>query len=214
MNIKPGDRFVRLVALKDAGVQSQKRLWLCKCDCGQEKVVRAASLISKNTTSCGCYSREISSRNGKRKTTHGISKEPVFSSWNNMRERCYNPKHDHYNRYGGRGISICASLRSSPLNLKALLGDRPPGNTLDRIDNSLNYCCGKCSECLEHNWPLNVRWATWTQQQRNKNNNRQVCISGIFKTAPEWAEMYGINQSTIYSRLHRGKTGAALLTHP
>lgn len=49
-----GRRFGRLIALEYAGRQGRKTLWHCRCDCGKEVVVQRSSLISGNTTSCGC----------------------------------------------------------------------------------------------------------------------------------------------------------------
>lgn len=54
-----GRRFGRLVAMTRAGSRWGKALWLCKCDCGNEKVINSRALISENTTSCGCYHKEV-----------------------------------------------------------------------------------------------------------------------------------------------------------
>lgn len=47
-------RFGRLVALKYAYTKNKKVYWHCKCDCGNEIDVQANSLLTGNTTSCGC----------------------------------------------------------------------------------------------------------------------------------------------------------------
>ncbi len=70
-------RFGRLQVLKYAKtvrVGKQKSfdaVWLCKCDCGKEVEIRGRSLRAGNTTSCGCYNREVS-------TTHGLSSKPEY----------------------------------------------------------------------------------------------------------------------------------------
>lgn len=72
-----GNRYGRLLVLKyvkTVRVGSNKSfdaVWLCKCDCGQEREVRGRSLRDGSTVSCGCYNREIS-------TTHGLSQTPEY----------------------------------------------------------------------------------------------------------------------------------------
>jgi len=63
--------FGRLLVIRESGrTRSGNAKWLCKCDCGTEIVVESHSLISENTTSCGCFHREMMS---SRNTTHGLS---------------------------------------------------------------------------------------------------------------------------------------------
>lgn len=55
-----GQRFGRLVVVCRAEkLYGKQSAWLCKCDCGNEKVVAAQSLRSGATTSCGCYHKEV-----------------------------------------------------------------------------------------------------------------------------------------------------------
>jgi len=50
-----GQRFGRLVVLKEAGRSQDKRvLWQCKCDCGKKRIIRGHDLIEGKTKSCGC----------------------------------------------------------------------------------------------------------------------------------------------------------------
>ena len=73
-----------------------------------------------------------------------------------MIQRCVNPKSRYFSHYGGRGIKVCDRWRNSFEDFYADVGERPPGRTLDRIDNDGDY------------EPLNVRWATPTEQTRNR----------------------------------------------
>lgn len=73
-----------------------------------------------------------------------------------MLKRCYDPRSNGYERWGGRGIAVCDSWRESFANFLADMGERPEGMTLDRIDNDRNY------------EPDNCRWATWSEQRRNQ----------------------------------------------
>lgn len=79
-----------------------------------------------------------------------------------MKTRCLNAKQQRYSDYGGRGIRVCARWLKSFENFLADLGERPPGKTLDRINNDGDYEPGNC------------RWATSSEQQRNRRAKRPV----------------------------------------
>lgn len=79
----------------------------------------------------------------------------AYSSWRSMISRCSNPKDRAYPTHGGRGIKVCEKWHIFEEFL-ADMGDRPPGLTLERIDNEGDY------------EPHNCKWATWSEQNRNK----------------------------------------------
>lgn len=61
-----GKRFGRLVVLGMEDLRGSKghknAVWLCRCDCGGEKIAYSMNLLRGNTTSCGCYSKEVHSK--------------------------------------------------------------------------------------------------------------------------------------------------------
>jgi hypothetical protein len=135
-----------------------------RCDCGTEYEALLANLARPgHTTSCGCWRRDQGSHLGTAgylRATHGLSKHLLFDTWRRMLDRCENPRHPAYRRYGGRGISVCDrwhDVRLFILDIKRLLGTRPHGKSLDRIDNDGNY------------EPGNVRWATAKEQSANRS---------------------------------------------
>jgi hypothetical protein len=103
--------------------------------------------------SCGCLSREETTRNNKARAQHGGMKgSPTWRSWIAMRGRC---RDRHRSYYHGRGITVCARWHSFLAFLHDM-GPRPDGLTLDRINNDGDYT------------PDNCRWATRSEQQRNR----------------------------------------------
>src|SRR4051812_30076529 len=121
---------------------------------------------------------------------HNMSYSPEFNVWRGMLKRCHLPTDKDYPNYGGRGIEVCERWKHSFVNFHQDMGDRPePHLSVDRIDTNGNY------------EPSNCRWTTSTQQNRNRRNNHLVTFRGETKTISEWAEITGIQKSTIRRRL-------------
>lgn len=141
--------------------------WVCECSCGSGKVVvtRGSNLKTGNVTSCGCYRLEIFKRG-----THFKSDHPVYRTWASMRGRCLNPKDTAYDRYGGRGITICQEwLDDFNVFYTWMIAQGWVEGTvlsLDRVDNNRGYS------------PENCRLATKTEQSRNRRNNTMYTIYG------------------------------------
>jgi hypothetical protein len=133
-----GLRFERWIALERQG-----RRWLCRCDCGAEAFVRRRDLEIGHSKSCGCLNRELSAaRCAARNTTHGLWRSTTHRAWMHMLDRCNNPKHPSFNRYGGRGVKV---RYPSVEAIVADMGDCPPGHDCHRLDNDGDYEPGNCT---------------------------------------------------------------------
>jgi len=62
---RTGEMYGRLIVVSHAGKDHRnKHLWLCKCSCGNEKVVVSCNLSSGKSKSCGCLLKEFLLRRG------------------------------------------------------------------------------------------------------------------------------------------------------
>lgn len=189
-----GLRFGRLIAISRMGLIGGKSMWQCVCDCGNSTVVALGNLRSGSVKSCGCHRREILD-----KTSHGLEKHPLYCTWSGMIARCFNQKSHVYKHYGGRGISVCDRWLDIR-NFIEDMGVKPKATSLDRINNEGDY------------EPSNCRWATRSEQQNNKRNNRVLEFEGVRKTMSEWAREFNIPIETLFSRLKKMSVSDAL-TH-
>lgn len=143
------------------------------------------------------------------------TKTPEHNAWRKMMLRCYDPKNKDYARYHGKGITVCEFLRQSSRNLVAILGRRPQGLTLDRLDNRLGYNCGQCPDCIIRRVPVcNIRWASRTIQSRNQDRIRLITIGKVSACIGEWSKRTGIHYQTLMSRYKAGRRGPALILPP
>jgi hypothetical protein len=56
-----GQQFGRLYVLARSHNVGVEAAWLCRCNCGTEKVIRGSALRERMTRSCGCLHRELTS---------------------------------------------------------------------------------------------------------------------------------------------------------
>ncbi len=143
--------------------------WICRCDCGIVRSVASLGLKNGRTKSCGCGINRITC------STHRLTRTYIHRKWDGMKSRCLNTNNKDYRNYGGRGIRICQGILSSPQVILDVIGKRPnPSLSIDRRNNNGNYSCGDCPQCKANGWNMNLRWATASQQQNNRRNNRRV----------------------------------------
>lgn len=191
-----GKRFGRVVLIEPPQFTPPPGKVKCRCDCGDERVYWTSNLRVQNQPMCpGC---RLKSRPSK-----GHYKHPLFNIWKGIIQRCENPKHTFYARYGARGIAMCPRWRADFRAFAADMGARPSlQHTIDRIDPNGNYEPGNC------------RWLTNAEQQDNRSNGIRLQWRGREWTATEAAVEAGVEYATLVYRLKSGWTTERALETP
>lgn len=132
----------------------------------------------------------------------GSGPSKTYKSWVDMVRRCKFTTGPNWRSYKGRGITVCDRWLKFE-NFLADMGEKPLGRfTIDRIDNNGNY------------EPKNCRWATYTDQNRNKRNNHLLTFNGKTMCIAEWAEAMGIERDRLKARIYMGWSTKRALETP
>lgn len=134
---------------------------------------------------------------------HGMRYETEYTIWSGIKRRCCNINDEAYPRYGGRGITVCEKWLVFDGFFEDM-GNRPSKNhSLERVDNNRGYCKDNC------------KWATYTEQGRNKRNNVRITWDGKTQSVIEWAQELGISANALYMRKNRlGWSDARTMSQP
>ena len=202
-----GDVFGRLtvsgpVRLVPEG-NAQRSAFPCVCECGNERVVAARSLVNGKSRSCGCLGAEGI---GNRRRKHGDAGTRLYNTWKAMIRRCSNAADDNFPLYGGRGIRVCPEwLDYEAFRTWASASGQADDLTIDRINTDGPYS------------PENCRWVKWSIQVRNRRTNQFLTAFGETKCLKDWvADSRCIlkSSSSIRERAAKGIPPEEALTAP
>ena len=183
-----GKKFNKLTALHRLHNTKGKTKWLCVCDCGNFAEVILSDLQLNKTKSCGCLKYESN------KTNHGKIQKPLYKTWQNMKQRCYNSNNKSYNNYGGRGIAVCSEWLNdfqAFYNWSVVNGYKN-GLQIDRIDVNGDY------------EPNNCRYITAKENSNNRRNTKLYTIDNSTKPLSEWCNTQNLNYCTVWRRIRHG----------
>jgi hypothetical protein len=190
-------KFVKAIPRynENGSIKSRKLYYLCKCDCGNERIVVSENLKSGKSKSCGCIRKE--NPNFK---THWLSNTRLYTVYVGMKARCYNPNNSSYKNYGERGITVCDEWLK---DFKAFYDwaiangyDKTAKRgecTLDRINNNIGYT------------PENCRWVSQSLQNNNTRRNKLIKFRNEIHTLKEWSVLLSLPYTTLSSRLNKYK---------
>jgi hypothetical protein len=179
---RTGQVFGKLTVLEQAGRDKLKKvLWRCRCECGNETVVVSGSLVTGNTTSCGCEGGNFK---------HGGTGKGSYNTWRAMIRRCTIPTDKDYPRYGGKGVTVCPAWMEYEQFAKDM-GEPQGDETLDRINVYGNY------------EPDNCRWAGVQTQNRNTRLrvNSTTGYIGVSVVGKRFLAKITVGKKSYYSKL-------------
>lgn len=174
-----GKVFGRWFVLEEAGRDNSRNImYLCKCECGNEKIVSGRQLRRGYSRSCGCLNTES-------RTKHNLSYTRAYNAWQKMKSRCENTSDKQYINYGGRGISICERWQDVELFYEDM-GECPEGWQIDRVDNNGSYEQGNC------------RWVEQKTNAQNKSSSKWWFIDGVkYESSYDAAKALSVSQMTV-----------------
>lgn len=182
-------KFLKIVGRADTvradGYVREK--YICQCTCGRTLIKSKTALRLTPDTQCKSCAGKVGAET---RGADGRSSTLTWSSWQAMFQRCNNPKHHAYPRYGGRGIAVCKRWFDFEKFLKDM-GPRPEGTSLERRNNDRGYA------------PSNCYWATPSEQQRNRRSGRYLTADGRTQLMVDWARELGVRPTTIWLRLEK-----------
>jgi hypothetical protein len=194
---RSGRVYGRLTVVMRLANNGTHSVWLCRCECGTSVHVHGDNLQNGHTQSCGCWQRR---RAGDANRTHGFASGHIaveWNAWSRAKGRCFNQSNPAFDRYGGRGITMCDAWRDDFAQFMRDMGPRPSADhSLDRINNNGDYAPGNC------------RWATRAEQSRNKRNNIKTRDGEVLADA---ARAVGLRPGTALARVKRGYSIEAAL---
>ena len=190
-----GNTYGRWTVLSYAGTRIKESIWLCRCACGKEKIVRYQGLVKGTSTSCGCYRNEYHAKRRERPPGHERTVNNLLHRiYMSMKTRCYNEKNPNYARYGAKGVRICQRWLDSFDAFVDDMGMPSEGHSIDRIDPHGDYS------------PENCRWADRFTQSQNQRRTKYHQWKGESLCLTEICRRENVDYFQVYLALDGRKS--------
>ena len=190
-------RFGRLAVTDFVHAEAPTRgwLWVCKCDCGNIKVLRPSEVKSGKIRSCGCLHDEVCSKKATKFVNRVVDHKRLYSIYNGIKKRCYRPEEPRYKDYGARGIRMADEWLDSTSGFDrfvewSMVNGYTDEMTIDRIDVDGNY------------EPANCRWLPLPEQALNKRDTLWVEYKGERVQLLTLCNRFGVSYDTVHNRIY------------
>jgi hypothetical protein len=211
-----GKRYGMMTVIGFDHYEKRSSYWLCRCDCGNEKIANMHSLVTGGAKSCGClriakvkeakaaFLEKVKQRlpiekNELKSISRFIERDALDKKLSNLlsgiKQRCYNKNNDSYVWYGARGIDVCEEWLADKWSFVrwAKQNGYKPGLLIDRERVNEGY------------YPDNCRFVTPLESSRNTRKNIKATINGEEKLFIEWCEQIGLRYNAVYQRYIKNK---------
>lgn len=118
-------------------------------------------------------------------------KNKLKVTWRSMLHRCYSIKDKAYYKYGAKGITVDKDWHNYENFYRDMGSSYKEGLTIDRIDGTKGYSKDNC------------RWATYYEQNINRNITKYFEYNGEKKTITQWGNILNIKPVTLLSRIYK-----------
>jgi hypothetical protein len=179
-------------------------MWYCICNCGT--AFKRNTRAIKHDRPCVKCGQIIGSEKLRNNLSLHRSLKPILNKrlkaiWHKMKDRCYNQNHISYKYYGLKGIGVCQEWKFdfSVFHRWSIDNGYENNLSLDRINGNEGYS------------PLNCRWATRSEQQNNRKDNRKFQFNNQLLTAREISNITGKSYEYEYHKNRKIKIEAPAL---
>jgi hypothetical protein len=164
-----------------------------------EKYGKWLTTGKQETRNCGNVYVEVVNKNGDvswkqySKLKNPKGHQPMYKSWCSMKERCDNPNHHAYYRYGGRGIIYDKRWKTFKNFRKDMYPNHKVGLQLDRVNNDGDYSKDNC------------KWVTLKENQQHKSTTYEMYVGGKLVSLAEFCRHHGLNYKTAGNKVRENK---------
>ncbi|AKQ08334.1 HNH endonuclease [Bacillus phage PBC2] len=181
---------------KPTHLKKKDSYWLCRCECGNEKVIPKEFLLNGYPKCEKCNSRN---RNDDMR---------MYKIWHKMIGRCNHKDTEAYSKYGAKGVVVSEGWLTYDVFYNDMINEYrmhvsnhgQDDTTLDRINVDKGYSKDNC------------RWATRLEQNRNKTTTIKTIVDGVeYTTLIDLSKAYDIDYKVLQDRYSKGWRGRKLV---